>query len=115
MSPKENVPPRAAPPPDAAPADARRTAADAPLPGGSFTLFVQKLAYQALITLGVVENPLTKRREPNLPHAQTVIDDLMMLREKTRGNLAADEEQHLAQVVGDLQRHFVQLRQQQKS
>ncbi len=93
--------------------DARaRTAEDMPLPGGSFTLFVQKLAYQALITLGVVENPLTRRREPNLPHAQTVIDDLMMLREKTRGNLAPDEEQHLTQVVGDLQRHFVQLRQQ---
>ncbi len=89
-----------------------RTAEDMPLPGGSFTLFVQKLAYQALITLGVVENPLTRRREPNLPHAQTVIDDLMMLREKTRGNLAPDEEQHLTQVVADLQRHFVQLRQQ---
>lgn len=88
-----------------------RTAADVPLPGGNFTLLVQRLAYQALITLGVVENPLTKRREPNLPHAQTVIDDLMMLREKTRGNLAADEEQHLTLVIGDLQRHFVQLRQ----
>ena len=89
-----------------------RTAEDQPLPGGSFTLLVQKLAYQALIALGVVENPLTRRREPNLAHAQTVIDDLMMLREKTRGNLTSDEEQHLVQVVGDLQRHFVQLKQQ---
>ncbi|NOT31051.1 MAG: DUF1844 domain-containing protein [Planctomycetes bacterium] len=98
---------------DSARADApARTAADLPLPGGSFTLFVQKLAYQALITLGVVENPLTRAREPNLPHAQSVIDDLMMLRDKTRGNLAPDEEQHLARVVGDLQRHFVQLKQQ---
>jgi hypothetical protein len=88
------------------------TAADVPLPGGSFMLLVQKLAYQALITLGVVENPLTRRREPNLPHAQSVIDDLMMLREKTRGNLAADEEQHLTHVIGDLQRHFVQMKQQ---
>jgi hypothetical protein len=89
-----------------------RTAEDLPLPGGSFTLFVQKLGYQALITLGVVDNPLTRKREPNLAHAQSVIDDLMMLREKTRGNLAPDEEQHLARVVGDLQRHFVLLKQQ---
>ena len=88
-----------------------RTAEDLPLPGGNFTLFVQKLGYQALITLGVVENPLTRKREPNLAHAQSVIDDLMMLREKTKGNLAADEAQHLTQVVGDLQRHFVQLKQ----
>lgn len=89
-----------------------RRAEDLPLPGGSFTLFVQKLAYQTLMMLGVVENPITKRKEANLPHAQTVIDDLMMLREKTRGNLSPEEEQQLTQVVGELQRHFVQLRQQ---
>jgi hypothetical protein len=88
-----------------------RKAEDVPLPGGNFTLFVQKLGYQALITLGVVENPLTRTREPNLAHAQSVIDDLMMLRDKTRGNLATDEEQHLVQVIGDLQRHFVMLKQ----
>jgi hypothetical protein len=84
-----------------------RTAGEVPLPGGNFTLFVQKLAYQALMTLGVVENPLTKKREANLSHAQSVIDDLMMLREKTQGNLSAAESEHLAQVLGELQRHFV--------
>jgi hypothetical protein len=89
-----------------------RTAEDVPLPGGNFTLFVQRLGYQALITLGVVENPLTRRRETNLAHAQSLIDDLMMLREKTRGNLAPEEEKHLTQVVGELQRHFVLLKQQ---
>ena len=94
-----------------APGGSTRRAEDVPLPGGNFTLFVQKLAYQALITLGVVENPLTRTREPNLGHAQSIIDDLMMLREKTRGNLPSDEEQHLTQVVGDLQRHFVLLKQ----
>jgi hypothetical protein len=87
----------------------KRTAADVPLPGGDFRLFVQKLGYQALIAMGVVENPLTKSRDANLGHAQTVIDDLMMLREKTRGNLESAEEQHLTQVIGDLQRHFLAL------
>jgi hypothetical protein len=104
--------PRANPgPTDASSASARR-AEDVPLPGGNFTLFVQKLAYQALMTLGVVENPLTRKREPNLGHAQTVIDDLMMLRDRTRGNLTPEEEQHLLQVVGELQRHFVRMKQQ---
>lgn len=87
-------------------------AEDRPLPGGNFMLFVQKLGYQALITLGVVENPLTRKREPNLAHAKSVIDDLMMLREKTKGNLSPDEEQHLTGVLGDLQRHFVSMKQQ---
>jgi hypothetical protein len=88
-----------------------RKAEDLPLPGGNFTLLVQKLGYQALITLGVVENPLTRTREPNLGHAKSVIDDLMMLREKTKGNLTSEEEQHLTGVLGDLQRHFVTLKQ----
>jgi len=85
------------------------------LPGGDFKLFVQKLGYQALIALGVVENPLTRSRQPHLGHARTVIDDLMMLRDKTQGNLAAEEEQHLSQVIGDLQRHFVMLQQKSAS
>ncbi len=87
--------------------NARRTAEDLPLPGGNFTLLVQKLGYQALIGLGILENPLTKKREPNLPHAQMVIDDLMMLRDKTRGNLEPEEDEHLNRVIGDLQRQYV--------
>jgi len=93
---------------------APRRAEDVPLPGGDFKLFVQKLGYQALIAMGVVENPLTRTRQTHLGHAQTLIDDLMMLRDKTRGNLEEEEQQHLTGVVGDLQRHFVQLREQHK-
>ena len=89
----------------------RRTAEDVPLPGGDFRLFVQKLAYQALIALGVLENPLTRTRATNLGHAQGLIDDLMMLRQKTSGNLASEEAAHLEQVLGELQRHLVHLKQ----
>lgn len=85
-----------------------RTADDVPLPGGGFHLFVQKLGYQALIALGVLENPLTRTRAPHLGHAQAVIDDLCMLRDKTRGNLSSEESAHLTQVIGELQRHLVQ-------
>ncbi len=87
--------------------EADRRAEDVPLPGGDFRLFVQKLGYQALISMGIVENPLTKTRETNLALAQGVIDDLMMLRDKSRGNLEEEEEQHLNAVIGDLQKHFV--------
>ena len=92
-----------------------RRAEDLPLPGGDFRLLVQKLGYQALIALGIVENPLTRTRQANLGHAQGVIDDLMMLRDKTRGNLSSEEEQHITQVVGDLQQHFVKLTQEKKA
>ena len=83
-------------------------ASDMPLPGGNFRLFVQKLGYQALISLGVLENPITQSKSINLAQAQTHIDDLTMLRDKTKGNLEADEEEHLSGVIGELQRQYVQ-------
>ena len=88
-----------------------RTAGDTPLPGGNFRLFIQKLGYQALISMGMIENPITNSRSTNLDQAQTVIDDLMMLRDKTVGNLDPDEEAHIEKIVSDLQHHFVTLRQ----
>lgn len=84
-----------------------RTAGDMPLPGGDFRMFVSKLGFQALIGLGLIENPLTKRAEQNVEHARMVIDDLRMLRDKTHGNLTADEASHLTKILSDLQFHFV--------
>ena len=86
-----------------------RRAEDLALPGGDFRLFVQKLGYQALIGLGVIENPLTRARSTALRQARGVIDDLHMLRERTRGNLVADEEEHLDTVIANLERHYQRL------
>ena len=41
------------------------TAEQIPLPGGNFRLFVQKLGYQSLISMGLIENPLTRTRDQN--------------------------------------------------
>lgn len=101
-------------PPTRTDPEVRPSAVEVQLPGGDFRLFVQKLAYQALIALGVLENPLTRSRAANLGHAEGLIDDLRMLRERTRGNLGIEEREHLDQVVGELQRHLVQLRQQDR-
>jgi hypothetical protein len=90
-----------------------RTAEDLPLPGGDFRLFVQKLGYQALISLGIVENPLTREHGTNLAMARGVIDDLMMLRDKTEGNLTEEEAAHIQSVVGEVQQHFVALRERE--
>jgi hypothetical protein len=90
-------------------AEEGRTAGDLPLPGGDFRLFVQKLGYQALLGLGVLENPLTRTKDVNLPHARSVIDDIAMLREKTAGNLASEEDEHLATVIADLERHYARV------
>ena len=82
--------------------EAARKASDFPLPGGNFHLFVSRLSIQAMISMGILENPLTKRKEANLGNARMLLDDLAMLREKTLGNLEHDEEVHLDKVVADL-------------
>jgi hypothetical protein len=77
-------------------------AGEAALPGGDFRLLVQRMGYQALIGLGVLENPVTGERRPNLPSARAVLADLAMLREKTAGNLDPGEREHLEKVLTDL-------------
>ena len=79
-----------------------RKASDVPLPGGNFHLFVSRLSIQAMISMGILENPLTKRKEVHSGNARMLLDDLAMLREKTDGNLDADERSHLDKVIADL-------------
>ena len=80
-----------------------RKAGDAPLPGGNFGLFTTRLSFQAMISLGLLENPLTKSRRVDLDSARMLIADLKMLRDKTRGNLEEDEEAQLEKSLRDLE------------
>jgi hypothetical protein len=80
-----------------------RRASEVPLPGGSFRLFATRLSFQAMISLGLIENPLTKTRTKNLANAQMLLDDLVMLRAKTAGNLDADEDDHLEKIISDVE------------
>lgn len=84
-------------------------ASDLPLKGGNFQLFVQRLGYQALINLGVLENPITREKTINLEHAEAVLQDLNMIADKTRGNLAEEEEEHLTRVLDQLKGRFQEL------
>ncbi|HKB15129.1 MAG TPA: DUF1844 domain-containing protein [Planctomycetota bacterium] len=91
-------------------ADAPQTspASSPPLPGGDFRLFVTKLNLQCLLALGLLENPITGKTEVRLDHARALIDDLRMLREKTKGNLSPEEERALEKSISDLQWQFVE-------
>ena len=80
-----------------------KTAADMPLPGGNFRLFIQRLGYQCLMSLGVIENPLTGTKQANRDNARMLLDDLQMLKAKTEGNLDDEEAAHLAKMLGDLE------------
>lgn len=83
--------------------EAVRRASDMPLPGGNFHLFVTRLSIQAMISMGILENPLTNRREATPGNARMLLMDLEMLREKMVGNLDDEEEAHLDKVIADLE------------
>ena len=78
---------------------------DAPL---SFSAFVLGLASTALIHLGVHPHPESNTVVVDLMLARQSIDVLSMLREKTRNNLTAEEEQLFGSILSDLQLRFVE-------
>jgi hypothetical protein len=65
------------------------------------------LASEALIALGEAPDPVSGQRQPELPHAASVIDLLVLLREKTEGHRSSDETQVLEDLIYDLQLRYV--------
>lgn len=57
--------------------------------------------------LGKIANPITGKVERNLEQAKYSIDMLIMLREKTKGNLSTDEEKALSETIANLQLNYV--------
>ncbi|MCG3172057.1 MAG: hypothetical protein GMKNLPBB_00202 [Myxococcota bacterium] len=82
------------------------TTTDDPVPGVDFSAFAQSLA---VVALRLMTTPEEGGEGVNLPEAQQHIEILRMLRDKTRGNLSADEERMLQKLIYDLQVRYVAL------
>ena len=57
--------------------------------------------------LGKVKNPVTDKVERDLVAAQGTIDMLDMLKEKTKGNLAPDEDRFLTTLLQEVKLNYV--------
>jgi hypothetical protein len=83
------------------------------LPGASdpasFANFMMSIASNAASSLGMMEHPVTHKREVDLELGKHWIDVLGMLDEKTRGNLLPQEQQILEGLLADLRMQFVSL------
>ena len=75
----------------------------------SFSTFVMGLTTQALMHLGEITDPVEQRVAHDLPAAKQMIDLLGILRDKTKGNLDAAEEQLLGEVLYDLRMRYVEV------
>ncbi|MEE8541043.1 MAG: DUF1844 domain-containing protein [Desulfobacterales bacterium] len=77
------------------------------LPEINFATFVFSLNSSVLLHLGVIEDPTSGTKTKNLLLAKQTIDILVMLEEKTRGNLSSDEEAMLKNILYDLRILYV--------
>jgi Domain of unknown function (DUF1844) len=98
----------AAPP---AAANAAGVTAEAPVaafPPVDFHTFVLSLGSSALLHLGEIENPNDGVSQKDLPLAKHTIDILVMLEEKTKGNLSIAEERLMESLLYDLRLRYVE-------
>ena len=103
----------AAAPSPAAPAGAPQqersasTAAREEMPEARFDLFLSGLAMEALIALGDMPHPVTRKQAANLPQAKYLIDVLGVLDDKTKGNLSVDEAKLLKDALYQLRMRYL--------
>ena len=76
-----------------------------------FIEFVMMHAQNAALFLGQIPNPRGGEVEVNLPLAKMFIDQLAVIRERTKGNLKADEQKVIDSAVSQLQMAFVEVAQ----
>jgi hypothetical protein len=87
---------------------------DAEDPAG-FINFVMSIASNAASSLGMMEHPVTHKREVDLELAKHWIDVLGMLEQKTKGNLVPQEEKILEGLLADLRMQYVSLNSSQSA
>ena len=76
----------------------------------TFSILISSLSMQAMISMGKLENPLTGKKEENLEQARFLIDTLGILKEKTKGNLTAEEERFLEDSLFHLRMNYVEIK-----
>jgi hypothetical protein len=110
------APPRQAPPPRetaARPEPPRRPRPEASeplrrdMPEVDFSTFVSMLVQNVMLFLGQIPDPVSQQRRRDLPQAKHMIDTLLMLRDKTRGNLTPEETQLMQEILPQLQMAYV--------
>jgi len=73
----------------------------------NFTGFISSLAMEALIFLGEIPNPISKKKEIAIDQARYIIDIIGLLKEKTKGNLTAEEANAIDNILYELRAKFV--------
>jgi hypothetical protein len=84
------------------------------LPPLEFSSLVILLYFPSLIQLGLMDDPASGKRQENLVLAKRNIDLLDLLKDKTKGNLDAEEEKFLEDALGQLKLAYVKKAERRK-
>ena len=82
---------------------------DFPLPPASFDFLVMSLRAQAEMQLGLMHYGQNEKPKPQLNMARHTIDLMGILLEKTKGNLALEEQRLLENSLTELRFRYVQV------
>ena len=72
-----------------------------------FANFIYSLNTQALLFLGKIPNPISKKYEKDVGTAKYLIDTIDMLSKKTKGNLDENEAKLIENVLYDLRMAYI--------
>ncbi|HEX8153938.1 MAG TPA: DUF1844 domain-containing protein [Thermoanaerobaculia bacterium] len=86
----------------------RSVAEKAVSPETPFCNFIEPLIAQAYMSLGMLQNPYQPQSKIDPNAARQMIDILVLLRDKTAGNLTPDEEDFLETHLAELKLAYVQ-------
>lgn len=74
----------------------------------SFSILAMSIASSAVMAMGLAPDPQSGKTMKDKNMARFNIDLLMMLQQKTKNNLTAEEQKFLENMISDLQVKFVQ-------
>ncbi len=87
--------------------DDAETDGEAGMPEANFDALVASIVTQAMLALGLIAERGQKQVLIDLDSAKFSIDMLMMLRDKTKGNLEPKEEGMLTQSISEMQQVYL--------
>ncbi len=76
----------------------------------SLSVLIMSIASSAVMAMGLAPNPQTGEIQTDKNLARFNIDLLLVLQDKTKGNLTSDESKFLNDLVIDLQMKFVSMK-----
>jgi hypothetical protein len=94
------------------PAERPATQTRQPPSPASLTVLISSLAFQAMMSLGLVADPKSGPPQPHFDEARHLIDMLQMLDDKTTGNRTSEESRLLENTLHDLRMAYVAVQSQ---